>query len=161
MPTTTIRRPDELKSQADLADANGTSPHNYLLEAIVRRSNGRGSGFRRSGGERAEQFDRTGLAVGAAGGAALLPGSQARDAGQCARLRKSHRRPDRRWHGSRSAVVWADLDRIVDHLVRAMTRTIHSGRVDEILEAFRNPGKAPHESRPTGARMPAGGDASW
>jgi len=38
MPTTTIRLSDELKSQvADLADANGTSPHNYLLEAIAEK----------------------------------------------------------------------------------------------------------------------------
>lgn len=66
MPTTTIRLSDELKSQvADLADANGTSPHNYLLEAIaekVERDAAR-QRFLTLGRERAEQFDRTGLSV--------------------------------------------------------------------------------------------------
>lgn len=66
MSTTTIRLPDDLKEDvAFLAEAQGTSPHNFMLEAIAQKVQ-RAQAlqlFGQLGEARAQHFDRTGLSL--------------------------------------------------------------------------------------------------
>lgn len=66
MPTTTIRLPDDLKENvARLAEMQGTSPHNFMLEAIAQKVQLAQAqrGFLELGEARAQHFDRTGLSL--------------------------------------------------------------------------------------------------